>query len=232
MRRAGIAKPRRGPGAIGRQPHAGAEAGEAARQAHQRQRPGRRRAAIDGAVVLRQRHAGQAFDGVPNQALHRMRRLGVVRAVGAGGASDAEKARVLARAIVVDRARRTTATRQRLRRRLVNWPVRAAFERGGVEPRGRKHARCCRHMIGLAGMRGAGQRQLLGAKAVEVSSTAFHQRERLQRLHRRARIDRGLDVAKRQHWPAAGIDHGDGAGVPAFDQRPAQDLDQNGITHW
>ncbi len=81
-------------------------------------------------------------------------------------------------------------------------------------------------------MRGAGQRQLLRAEAVAIGSAAFDQRQRLQRLHRRARIDRPLDVAERQHAAAVGVDHRDRAGVPAFDQRAAQDLDQDGITHW
>ena len=66
-----------------------------------------------------------------------------------------------------------------------------------------------------------------GPKPVAVGGAALDQRQRLQRLHRRARIDRLLDVAQRQHPAAVGIDHRDGAGVPAFHQRAAQDLDQN-----
>ena len=80
-------------------------------------------------------------------------------------------------------------------------------------------------------MRGAGQRQLLGAEAVAVGGAGFDQRQRLHRLDRRARIDRPLDVAQRQHRAAVGVDHRDRAAMPAFDQRAAQDLDQNRITH-
>ena len=87
-------------------------------------------------------------------------------------------------------------------------------------------------MARLAGVRGAGQRQLLRTKAVDIRSAAFHQRQRLQCLYRRARIDRTLDVAQRQHAAAAGIDHGNGTGMPTFDQRPAQNFDQERITHW
>ena len=48
-------------------------------------------------------------------------------------------------------------------------------------------------------MRGAGQRQFLRRKPIAVGRTALDQRQRLQRLDRRARIDRPLDVAERQH---------------------------------
>ena len=87
-------------------------------------------------------------------------------------------------------------------------------------------------MAGLAAVRGAGQRQFLQAEAVAVGGAAFDQRQRLQRLDRRARKDRPLDVAQRQHARAVGVDHRDRAGMPALDQRAAQDLDQNRITHF
>ena len=44
-------------------------------------------------------------------------------------------------------------------------PMRAAFERGAVEPGARQHAARDRHMRGLAAMAGAGQRQFLVAEA-------------------------------------------------------------------
>ena len=51
-------------------------------------------------------------------------------------------------------------------------------------------------------------------------------------LDRRARKNRPFDIAERQHQAALRIGHGDGARMPAFHQRAAQDLDQDGITHW
>ena len=70
-----------------------------------------------------------------------------------------------------------------------------------------------------------------GAQAIAIGGAGFDQRQRLDRLHRRTRINRPLDVTEAQHRPAIGIDHGDGATMPAFHLRAAHHLDQNGITH-
>ena len=94
----------------------------------------------------------------------------------------------------------------------------AAFERTGIEPGGRQHAGGRRDMAGLAAMRRAGKRQFLLAQAVAVRGAGFDQRQRLQRLDGRARKDRPLDVAERQHGSPVGIDDRDGAAVAAFDQ--------------
>jgi hypothetical protein len=106
---------------------------------------------------------------------------------------------------------------------------RAAFERS-IEP-ARQHARGGGDMAGLARVRGAGERQLRRSEAIAVGGAAFDQRQRLQRLDRRARIDRALDVALRQHAATVGIDHRHRAAMPAFDQPAAQDFDQDGIAH-
>ena len=146
--------------------------------------------------------AGQIFERRLDQALHRMRRLGR----SARGRRRWRRRRTRKPACLPE---------QLLWTALAVPPPRASACADGwwigqcaphlsadaVEPRERQHPRRGRDMVRLAGMRGAGQRQLLGAKAVEVGSAAFDQRQRLQRLHRRARIDRALDVAQRQHRP-------------------------------
>ena len=66
-----------------------------------------------------------------------------------------------------------------------------------------------RDMAGLAAVRRAGERQFLVAEAEAVGRARFDQRQRLQRLDGRARKDRPLDVAERQHRAAVGIDHRD-----------------------
>ena len=110
-------------------------------------------------------------------------------------------------------------------------PVRAAFERAAVEPGARQHAARDLDMRRLAAMAGAGQRQFLVAEAVVVGRAALDQRQRLDRLHGRARIDRLRHVAERQHGRAVGIDHRDRAVMAALHQRAAHHLDQYRITH-
>ena len=89
----------------GQHVRAAAEPREGQRQRVERQRPGRHRAAVDRADVVRTSGAWlKVLQRVLHRALHRMRRLDVVAGIGAGGAGDAEKARMLARAVVVERA--------------------------------------------------------------------------------------------------------------------------------
>ena len=107
--------------------------------------------------------------------------------------------------------------------------MRAAFERRGVEPGLGQHAGGGAHVLGLAVVRGAGERQLLGAEPEPVGGAAFHQRQRLQQLDRRARKHRPRDVAERDDARAVGVHHGDGAGMRRFDAAAAQDFDQDRI---
>ena len=186
MRRAGLAQPRRRAGAVWREPHAGAEAGEAACQPRQGHRPGRGRAAVDRDILFRQHRASQVFQRCLDGALHRMRRLNVVHRIGAGGACDAQETRVLAGAVVMKRAGHAALPRQRLRRGLVDRPVRAALQRACVEPGERQHACRRRNMAGLARMRRAGQRQFLGTQAIAVGSAGFDQWQRLEGFDRGA----------------------------------------------
>ena len=84
-------------------------------------------------------------------------------------------------------------------------------------------------MSGLAGMGGAGQRQLLVAQPEPVRRAAFNQRQRLDRLHRRARENRPLDVAKRERRHAVGVDDDASATMPGLDAAAAPNFDDDGI---
>ena len=93
------------------------------------------------------------------------------------------------------------------------WPLRtsaaaAGANSGGCGPQARaassrprraSQASTSATCIGLAAVRGAGQRQLGVAHPERVGSTAFHQRQRLERLDRRARVTR----ARRRRRPTS-----------------------------
>jgi hypothetical protein len=209
---------------------AGAEFGEGVSEISQRDRPGRHRAAVDRATVVAEYGAGEVFQHRLDLALDRMLRLPVIGMVDALGTGDAQEASVLAGAIVVQR-RRLAGARHRGDRGLRHRPVGAAAQRRGIEPGLRQHARDPRDMPRLAGMRGAGQRQLFVAEAESVGGAGLDQRQGLQRLDRGARENRRCHIADGQHASAVGIGHGDGAAMPALDQRPAQDFDQNRVIH-
>ena len=82
-----------------------------------------------------------------------------------------------------------------------------------------------------AGMRGAGERDLRRAEAEAVGGARLDERDRLQRLDRRAGKDGRGHIADGRHDLAVRPHHGDGAGVHALDQRPARQLDEDGISH-
>ena len=108
----------------------------------------------------------------------------------------------------------------------------AAFERADIEAGAREHPARHLDMRGLAAVGRAGERNLLIAEAVALRRAAFEERQRLQGLHRRARIDRPRHVTKRQHGRAIGIRDGDGPAMAAFDEPTAHHLDKNRITHF
>ena len=146
-------------------------------------------------------------------------------------AGDAHEARMLAGAIVVQRGRRAAGVRQRMVRSLVRRPVRAAFERRRVEAGARQHAARDLDMRRLAAVARTRERKLRVAEPVAIRGAALDQRQRLQRLHGGARIDRLPGVAERQYGRAVGVDHHDGPAVAALHQGAAGDLDQFRITH-
>lgn len=88
-------------GACPRQAVTGAEFSEATGEILQRHRPGRHRAAVDGADLLSQDGAGEIFQHGMDLLLHRMFGTEIFVPLDAHRASEAEKAGVLAGAIVV-----------------------------------------------------------------------------------------------------------------------------------
>jgi hypothetical protein len=80
-------------------------------------------------------------------------------------------------------------------------------------------------------MRGATQRDLRVGKAISVGGAGLDQRQRLQRLYRRSRKHRPLDVAEGQNFAAVGVDDDPRATVKLLDARASRDLNHDGVGH-
>ena len=80
--------------------------------------------------------------------------------------------------------------------------MRAATQRIGIEPRAVEHGGGKMRVPLGAGVRAAGERNLRRPEAEAISRARLDQRQRLQRLHRRARIDRPVDIAQAQRQSA------------------------------
>ena len=103
--------------------------------------------------------------------------------------------RVLARAVVVQRRGLLVAPHQRMGRPLVEGHVGAAFEIGFRQPDPRQPCGDPIDMAGLAVCEAQASAISSSPEAEGVGGAALDQRHRLQRLDRRAGIDRPLDVA-------------------------------------
>ena len=165
------------------------------RQILQRDRPGRHRAAVDGAAVVAEHGAGQIFQHRPHLALHRM----LAAANSRCGRSPWRRRRRGSRhacrsnCCAAPTARRFAPARRPPAATCGQWAPqrsaeasRPAFASMRVTP-----ATC----PGSPRMRGAGQRQLLVAEAVSIRRAGLDQRQRLQRLDRGARENRRRHVA-------------------------------------
>jgi hypothetical protein len=199
-------------------------------KAMQRRGPGRDRASVDGPAVWRQQGAGQILQHGVHFALHGMVGLPVADVIDATRAGDGEKARMLARAVVVQR-RRGAGPRQRVGRGLRERPMRPAAERRWLESRLRQDARDTFDVRPLTTVRGAGQRKLLVAQPVALGSARFHERQGLQGLDRRTREHLRRHVADAENERSAGIGDGDRAPMAAFHQIAANDFDENRVVH-
>jgi hypothetical protein len=73
-----------------------------------------------------------------------------------------------------------------------------------------------RGVHGLAGVRGAGQRELLVRDGMGCGRTALHERQGLKGLERRSRIDQPVNVPERKARIAGHVANRDGAPVHAF----------------
>ena len=107
----------------------------------------------------------------------------------------------------------------------------ATLQRRCIEAGPSQHARRSGDMSGLAAMGCAGQREFVFGEAEAIRRARLDQRQCLQRLHRRARIDGSRDVAEREHALPIGIDNRDGALMAALDESAAHDFNENRITH-
>jgi hypothetical protein len=177
------------------------------------------------------RRARHPFQRIAHHVLQAMIHPHIAVMVDAAMAADGEETGMLAGAIVMQRRRRGAGARQFDRHLLAARPMRAAFERPSVQSGPLQHGTRQRHMRRFARMGGAGERQFLFAEAECIGRTALHQRQRLDRLHRRAREDRPVDIAERGMHLAVGIEDGDGSAMPALHPAAARHLDQNRIVH-
>ena len=126
----------------------------------------------------RQHRAGQIFEHGTHFALHRMLRPPIIGVIDAHRAGDAEKARVLAGAIVMQRRRRA-GPRQRKGRRMRDRPMRAAAQRRRIETGLRQHVLDAGDVRRLAAVRGASERQFFVAEPVTIGGARFDQRQSL-----------------------------------------------------
>ncbi len=175
--------------------------------------------------------AGQVLDEATNAQLHGMGGRDV-----AGGRlvemlGHRKHARMLAGAVVMERARRLMGLDEGPCRPTAERRVRAAFERVGPEPSAPKHALRLLHMPRLARMRGAAKRQLLVAEVERIGRAGLDQRQRLHQLHRRARIDRPRHITEHEQKFTTRAGDGDRSSMRALDEPPARDLDEDGVEH-
>ena len=174
--------------------------------------------------------AGKIFEHRTNLALHRMFGPKVFAVIDAHGAGDAQEARMLAGAIVVQ-GRRLPGARHGRRRGLRNRPMRAATQRGRIETGFRQHAFNAGNMRRFAAVRGASERQLFVVEPVTIRHPLLDERQGLQCLDRGTRKYRHRHVADSKRHCSRGVGNRDGPAVPAFDQQASHDFDQNGIGH-
>ena len=85
------------------------------------------------------------------------------------------------------------------------------------------------HVAGLAAVRGARDGELLVAEVEALGGAAFHEGDRLQGLHGRAREDRPQHIADGGDHAAIGIADGDGAAVRRFENAAACGFGEDGV---
>ena len=102
---------------------------------------------------------------------------------------------------------------------------RAAFEIAGSKPEPLEDAQHRIRMPRLPAVRGAGERELGIAVFPAIGRAGLDQRQGLQALDGRARIDRRLDVAPDLDRASGRIEGGEGDGMAALDHVAPADLD-------
>ncbi len=157
--------------------------------------------------------AGHLFQRGAHGLLHGMAGLHIADRVLVEAAGEADETGMLAGAVVVERGRLEPGLGDGAGGSLVHRPMRAAFEAIWRRALPSEHAEGGLGMVRLAGMRGDGERDLGLGQAVMVGGAALQQRQGLDRLHRRARKDRAVDIAEREHHAAIGIDDDHGTAM-------------------
>ena len=179
----------------------------------------------DGAQIA----AGHLLERSRYPLLRRVIGLDVAGRVVATGHAGGKKACVFAGAVVAGGVERSAREDRpfcgvgRARR------LDAAFESRRTEADAREPVRDGLDMRGLAFMRCAGKRQFLVGEAEPVSGPGFDQRDGLERLHSRARVDRHVRVARAVHDFPGCIDDHKRAAVAALHGRAPCHLDENRI---
>ncbi len=138
---------------------------------------------------------------------------------------------MLAGTVVVQRRGQLPGACQRDCRVVIARPMRPAFQRALIQAGSGEHRSRQFDMAGLAPVRGAGERQFLVAETQRIRGAAFHKRQRLDRLHRRAREDRPCDIADLQQRPACRVADCYRATMRALDTVAAKNFDEDGIGH-
>src|SRR5690606_27691489 len=118
---------------LGRKSVAGRHTRKSQRKALQRHRIGRDRATIRATRTDAMRSTRDALHRITHHLLRLVLRADIAAIVDSEMLAGADKSGVLARAVVVQRARLATAARQLQRRTLLHRPVRAAFQCRVVE---------------------------------------------------------------------------------------------------
>ena len=174
---------------------------------------------------------GEVLHRRPHSLLDRMVRFDIAFRRQATMNRKAQKAGMLAGAIIMLRARRPPLLNEDIAGWSVGGPLRTAFQVGSAQPSCAQHSNRAIHMPGLAIVGGLGKGDLAIRKTKRIGSAGFNQRQGLYRLDGRAGINRCIDVSGRKDHGTATIANGNGTAMAAFHHRPARDFNQNRICH-
>ncbi len=176
------------PGALGRKPRSGPEAGKGARQ----MLSGIAQVGTEQPSMARRCPELQHRRGLRaclDLALDRMGRLDIAADRRRARRPRKESPECLPEQLLCSALARRRRARA-LRGLAVHRPMRPALSADGSRPARLQHAACGRDMALLAAMRRAGEREFFFAKAIAIGRAGFDQHERLQGLDGRARIHR------------------------------------------
>ena len=173
----------------------------------------------------------QGFHGLAHGLLHEMIAPCIAARINTGMTGKAQKAGMLARAIVVQLVWFAACPRLRNQHILLKAPVAPAFEIIFGQACRCNHPAGKRRMGRLARVGGAGKRQLFLAKSVTVCRSAFDERQGLHGFDGRAGKNRCFHVPERHDLNAVTVINGNKTAVTAFDATAPCDFDQNRIGH-